>query len=300
MRIGAVFSQADSGTDPGPIREWALAADSAGLDHLMAYDHVLGAPLERTGHDACPPFPEPPYTDESTFHEVLTLFAHLSAITEELRFVTSVLVLPQRPVALVAKQVATVDRLSGGRLDLAVGVGWNHAEYQGLGVDFADRTAILTEQVEVLRRLLSEPLVTFSGRFHHLDRVGINPLPDRAIPIWMGTQASDAALRRVVRLADGWMPLILPGIDGFDLAERVVRLRELCDDAGRDPASLPVWGRHYLDGTDSWREAAEQAVELGLSHLSVGWNRFAGPDVDHRGHLDAIVSVLDDIRTIAG
>src|SRR5690606_28390288 len=113
----------------------------------------------------------------------LTLFAHLSAITTDLEFVTSVLVTPQRPAALVAKQVATVDRLSGGRLNLAVGVGWNHAEYEALGVDYADRTAILAEQLEVVRRLLGEPLVTFTGRFHALDRVGINPLPDRTIPI---------------------------------------------------------------------------------------------------------------------
>jgi probable F420-dependent oxidoreductase len=296
MQIGAVFSQADSGTDPDAIRAWAVTADEAGLDHLMAYDHVLGAPVERTGHGACPPFPEPPYTNESTFHEVLTLFSHLSAVTSQLRFATSVLVSPQRPTALVAKQIATVDRLSGGRLDVAVGVGWNHAEYQALGVTFADRTAILTEQMDVLRRLLTEPLVTFSGQFHTLDRVGINPLPERHIPIWMGTQASDAALRRVVRLADGWMPLLLPGIDAFDLGERVVRLRQLCEEAGRDPASLPVWGRHYLDGSGSWRAAAEQAVELGLSHFSVGWNRFAGPPIDHRGHLDAVLDVLDDLR----
>ena len=300
MHVGAVFSQADSGIDAAAIREWAVAAEAAGLHHLMTYDHVLGAPIERTGADACPPFPEPPYTDASTFHEVLTLFAHLSAITTELEFVTSVLVAPQRPAALLAKQIATVDRLSGGRLNIAVGVGWNLAEYQGLGVDFADRTAILTEQIEVVRRLLREPLVTFRGRFHTLDRVGINPLPDRPIPIWMGTQASDAALRRVVRLADGWMPLLLPGIDAVDLAERVACLRRLCADAGRDPATLPIWGRHYLDGSGSWRAAAEEAAELGLSHFSLGWNRFAGPPRDHRGHLDAIVEVLDDVRAITG
>jgi probable F420-dependent oxidoreductase len=299
VHIGTVFSQADSGVDPVAIREWAAAADDAGLHHLMAYDHVLGAPVERTGAGACPPFPEPPYTDQSTFHEVLTLFAHLSAVATRLEFVTSVIVAPQRQTALLAKQVATVDRLSAGRLNVAVGVGWNHAEYQGMGVDFSDRTAILDEQIDVLRRLLTEPLVTFSGRFHTLDRVGINPLPDRSIPIWMGTQASDAALRRVVRRADGWMPLLLAGIDGFDIGERVRRLRQLCEEEGRDPETLGVWGRHYLDGTDSWRAATEQAVELGFSHLTVGWNRFAGPPIDHRGHLDAVLAVLDDVRSLA-
>ena len=299
MRIGVVFSQADSGVDPVAIREWAVAADAAGLHHLLAYDHVLGAPVERTGADACPPFPEPPYTDQSTFHETLTLFAHLAAVTERLEFATSVLVLPQRQTALAAKQIATVDRLSGGRVNIAVGAGWNHAEYAGMGVEFADRTAILTEQIELLRRLLTEPLVTFSGRFHTLDRVGINPLPDRSIPIWVGSQGTDAALRRVVRTADGWMPLLLPGIDGFDLVDRVTKLRRLYEEVGRDPATLPVWGRHYLDGTDSWKGATEQAVALGFSHFSLGWNRFAGPPIDHRGHLDAVLAVLDDVRTLA-
>ena len=299
MHIGVVFSQADSGTDADTIRDWAVAADEAGMHHLLAYDHVLGAPVERTGADACPPFPEPPYTDRSTFHEVLTLFSHLAAITSDIEFATSVLVAPQRQTALLAKQIATVDRLSGGRLDIALGVGWNHAEYAGLGVDYADRTAILGEQVDVLRRLLTEPLVTYEGRFHSLDRVGINPLPDRTIPLWMGTQASDAALRRVVRLVDGWMPLLLPGIDDDDLAARVPRLRELCEEAERDPATMPVWGRHYLDGTDSWRAATEEAVELGLSHFSVGYHRFVGPEIDHRGHLDAVLAVVDGIRAIA-
>ncbi len=298
MHVGVVFSQADSGVDAEAIREWAIAADRAGFHHLLAYDHVLGAPVERMGADACPPFPTPPYTDASTFHEVFTLFAHLAAITDDLEFATSVLIAPQRPTALIAKQVATLDRLSGGRVNLAVGVGWNHAEYEALGVDFAERTPRLAEQIEVLRLLLGQPLVTYSGRFHTLERVGINPLPDRRIPIWMGTQASDAALRRVAADADGWMPLILPGIDRYDIVDRVHRLRQLCEEAGRDPSTMPIWGRHYLDGSDSWRGAAERAAQLGFSHFSIGFDRFARPATPHRGHLDAVVEVIDDVRTI--
>lgn len=300
MHVGVVFSQSDSGTDADAIRAWARTADEAGCHHLMAYDHVLGAPVERLGEDACPPFPTPPYTDESTFHEVLTLFSHLAAITTRIEFVTSVLVLPQRPTALAAKQIATVDRLSGGRLNVAVGAGWNHAEYEGLGASFDDRTARIEEQIEVLRLLLAQPLVTYRGRFHTLDRVGINPLPDRRIPVWMGTGGSDAALRRVVRCADGWMPLLAPGLDRHTLDDRVRRLRQLCEDHGRDPATLPVWGRWYLDGTDAWKAAAEQAAELGLSHFSVGYNRFVDPGATHEHHLAAVIGVLADIRATVG
>ncbi len=265
---------------------------------MMAYDHVLGAPTERVGIDACAPFPAPPYTDESIFHEVFTLFSHLSALTINLEFVSSVLVLPQRQTALVAKQIATVDRLSGGRLNVSVGLGWNEAEYEGLGTDFSTRSRRIDEQVVVLRRLLSEPLVTFSGEFHTLDRVGINPRPDRLIPIWMGTGGNDRALRRVARSADGWMPLLAAGLDRFELGERVARLLQICEEQGRDPTTMPVWGRLYLDGTDSWKPKADQAASLGFSHLSVGFDRFAQPGVPHRQHLDTVIAVIDEIRSI--
>ena len=132
----------------------------------------------------------------------------------------------------MAKQISTIDLLSGGRLRVAVGVGWNSAEYEGLGVDFADRTAILEEQIDVMRQLWSQPIVDFEGRFHHLDGVGINPLPVHEIPILIGSGASDAVLRRVVRKADGWMPLLIPGLDAIDLATGVARLRELADRSG--------------------------------------------------------------------
>ena len=144
MRVGVVFSQADSGTDPDAIRAWARRAEAAGFDHIMVYDHVLGASVERLG--AGPfggPFPAPPYTSEHTFHEILTLISHLAGVTSTIAFVTSVLILPQRQTALAAKQIATVDLLSDGRLRVAVGTGWNRAEYEGLGADF-DPDAIVS------------------------------------------------------------------------------------------------------------------------------------------------------------
>src|SRR5215813_11111960 len=159
MKIGVVFSQADSGTDAAAIRQWARDAESAGFEHLMAYDHILGASVERLGPGPFGAFPNPPYTADHTFHEILTLFSHLAAVTSTIRFVTSVLVLPQRQTALVAKQIATVDELSEGRLRIAVGAGWNPAEYEGLGVDFCERATLLDEQVDLLRQLWTEPLV---------------------------------------------------------------------------------------------------------------------------------------------
>jgi probable F420-dependent oxidoreductase len=298
VNVGVIFSQADSGTDVSAIRAWARRAEDVGFEHILAYDHVLGASVERLGPGPFGPFAAAPYTAEHTFHEILILFSHLAAVTTDIAFVTSVLVLPQRQTALVAKQIATVDLLSGGRLRVAVGAGWNHAEYAGLGIDFESRRERLEEQVAVLRRLWSEPLVTYSGRFHHLDRVGINPLPSRPIPIYVGSGAADPVLHRVVRVADGWMPLLIPGLDRITLHQAVGRLRQLCDEAGRDPATLPIHGRVYLG--DGWQDRVEEALELGCADLSVGFNRLAHPGRSHAEHLDAVVAVKDDLDSIVG
>ena len=298
MQLGVVFSQADSGTDPSAIRRWAVDAEAAGFTHLLAYDHVLGASADRLAGGDFGSFPAPPYTDEHTFHEILVLFSHLAAVTTSLELVTSVLVLPQRQTALVAKQVATVDLLSGGRLRLAVGVGWNWAEYAGLGVDFAERTARIEEQIDVLRMLWMQPLVTFKGRFHDLDRVGLNPLPTRPIPIFVGSGAAEPVLRRVVRKADGWMPLLLPGLDVDDIATAVARVRRIAEEEGRDPATLPVHGRVYLG--DGWQQAVEQAISFGFAHLSIGFNRMANPGRSHAQQLAAVIEAKPELDRIVG
>jgi probable F420-dependent oxidoreductase len=294
--VGIVFSQADSGTDPAAIRRWAIDAEAAGFQHLMAYDHILGATADRLGPGPFGSFPNAPYTTEHTFHEILTLFSHLAAVTSTMRFVTSVLVLPQRQTAVAAKQIATVDLLSGGRLDVAVGVGWNPAEYEGLGVDYAQRTAILEEQIAVMRRLWTEPVVDFDGQFHQLHGVGLTPLPTRPMPILLGCGGSDAVLRRVVRVADGWMPLLIPGLDPVPFATAARRLRELCEEAGRDPATLSIHGRAYLG--DGWKGAVEQVIEAGCSHLSFGFNRMANPGRSHDQHLEALIAAKPELDAL--
>ena len=298
MRIGAVFSQADSGTDADAIRKWAIDAEAAGFEHLMAYDHILGASAARLGPGPFGSFPNAPYTSEHTFHEIMVLIGHLAAVTTRMQFVTSVLVLPQRQTALAAKQIASIDLLSGGRIRPAVGVGWNAAEYEALGVDFADRTALLEEQIDVMRLLWTQPLVDFEGRFHHLSGVGINPLPTHPLPITIGSGASDAVLRRVVRKADGWMPLLIPGLDPTDIGTAVANLRRFAEEAGRDPASLPVHGRVYIG--PGWQQAVETAVELGFSDCSIGFNRLAQPGLSHAQHLEAVIAAKPEIDAIVG
>src|SRR5438270_5699612 len=169
MRLGVVFPQTEIGSDPSVIRDYAQAAESAGYDHLLVFDHVLGGKLERFDKLGR----RPPYTDESPFHEVFVLFGYLGACTRRLELVTGIVILPQRQTALVAKQAATVDVLSGGRLRLGVGIGWNPVEYEALGADFHTRGARLTEQITVLRRLWTEPVVDFQGKQHRIDRAGL-------------------------------------------------------------------------------------------------------------------------------
>ncbi len=298
MQVGVVFSQADSGTDPDALRRWVRRAEEAGFEHLLAYDHVLGASAERLGPGPFGAFDTPAYTNEHTFHEILTLFAHFAAITETMEFVTSVLVLPQRQTALVAKQIATLDLLSGGRIRPAVGVGWNFAEYQGLGVDFGARTRLLEEQIDVLRLLWTEQLVDFDGEFHHLRGVGINPLPAHPIPIYIGSGAAEPVLRRVARKADGWMPLLIPGLDEITLVDAVRRLREICDEVGRDPATMPIHARVYLG--DGWQAGVEQALDLGVDKLSFGFNRLANPGHTHEQHLEAVLAAKPELDALVG
>jgi probable F420-dependent oxidoreductase len=296
MHLGVVFSQAASGLDADAIRAFAVRAEEAGFHHILAYDHILGASVEKLGPGPFGAFPAAPYTDQNTFWEILTLYSHWAAITERIQFVTSVLVLPQRQTALAAKQIATIDRLSGGRMNVAVGTGWNPAEYEGLAADYPNRTAVLEEQIELMRKLWSEPLVTFDGRFHHLDGVGINPLPDRTIPIYIGTRGHPLVLRRVVRVADGWMPLLVPGLDVEELGPCVVRLREICEREGRDPATLPIWGRTYL--ADGWQKNVEQAVELGFEHFALGVGR--GDERPQAEHLETLIEAKAEADSIIG
>jgi probable F420-dependent oxidoreductase len=275
VQLGAIFPQTDIEGDAEALRGFAREAERMGYDHLLAYDHVLGADPERPGGW------RGPYTHETPFHEPLLLFAHLAACTERLELVTGVLVLPQRQAVLVAQQAATLAQLAGGRLRLGVGVGWNAVEYEALGVDFAHRGRIIEEQIALMRALWEQDEVAFEGRYHHV-RGPMRPHPSSgAIPIWMGGTAPPV-LERVGRLADGWFP---QHRDPAALAPDLERVREAAAAAGRDAEAigvevqLPLVPRGSAATTVDYERAAEQArrwQEAGVSHLAVntmgaGW-----------------------------
>ena len=229
MKIGVVFPQTEIGSDPAAAAAYATTAESLGYSHLLAYDHVLGA------NTASRPDWQGPYTMNSMFQEPLVLFSYLAGLTKSIELVTGVIILPQRQTALVAKQAACVDVLSGGRLRLGVGTGWNEVEYEALGENFKNRGRRSEEQIDLLRRLWKDEAISFDGEWHKVTDAGLNPLPaKRHIPIWLGGLAP-AVIDRVGRIADGWFPFV-----NKNLASQIKQVHEVAKTAGRDPADIGI------------------------------------------------------------
>lgn len=280
MKIGVTFPQSEIGSDPAVIRDYAQAAEELGYNHILVFDHVLGGHPDRFEQLGF----KPPYTYQTPFHEPMVLFGMLSAVTTSLELVTGILILPQRQTALVAKQAAAVDVLSGGRMRLGVGIGWNPVEYEALGENFRNRGRRVEEQIALLRDLWTKDVVNFEGKYHHLRQAGINPLPiQRPIPIWMGG-GTDAVLRRIARLADGWFPQFRPGPDASAAIER---LRQYITDAGRKVEDVGIEGRISLFNTpeDQWAAALDAWRELGATHVSVNT---MSVQLSPQAHIDAI------------
>jgi len=277
MQIGVTFPQTEIGADPVVIRDYAQTAEGLGYSHLVAFDHVLGAdPAQRPGWRG--------YTQRDMFHEPFVLFGYLAALTR-LELVPAVIILPQRQTALVAKQAAEVDILTGGKLRLGVGVGWNPVEYEALGMDFHTRGRVVEEQIEVMRLLWSQEIVSYKGRYHTITEAGLNPLPTRrSIPVWLGG-SSDILLRRVARLGDGWFP---QGYPDEQMGETLERLRDYTREAGRDPASLGIEARLTIrdTGLDEWVRQTEAWQKLGATHISI--NTMGAGFTSPGEHIEAI------------
>ncbi|MFF4801848.1 LLM class F420-dependent oxidoreductase [Streptomyces sp. NPDC001351] len=289
MRIGAVFPQTEIGADPGAVRAWAEAVEELGFAHAVAFDHVLGAgTARRPGWYG--------YTSEDPFHEVFVLFGYLAGVTRTLELATGVLVLPQRQTALVAKQAAEVDVLSGGRLRLGVGIGWNRVEYDALGATFTDRGARSAEQVEVLRALWARPTVTYEGRWHRIEDAGILPRPVRGrIPVWFGGNA-EPVLRRAGELGDGWLPQRPPDGTARSMVERV---RSYAVAAGRDPAGIGFEARLKLAEVPEakWAGFVAGWRDLGATHLCLSTMGMGLATVD--AHIRMLQSALGELGSIA-
>ena len=258
MQLNAMFPTRDIGSDPAKIRDWAQAAEDLGFAYIEVPDHVFGA----TARDGW----TPRYNEKDPFHETFVTLGFLAAVTKKIRLSSGILIAPQRQTGLIAKQAAEVDLLSGGRLRLGIGVGWNHVEYEALGTDWHTRGARQAEQAEVLRLLWTGESVDFNGRFHKLRGVNIVPPPvQRPIPIWFGG-SSDAVVKRAARLGDGWMPIMAPDEEA---KQKLALLREEMRNNGRDESRFGIEGWLRMDEADpqKWRAGVDGWRQLGADFV---------------------------------
>lgn len=249
MRIGISLPVRELGDDMAAVRDFARAAEELGFAHLRVPDQII-----RTG--------------SGPLHEPLTVMTYVAAVTEKIELVPSVIILPARPTVLVAKQAATLDNLSGGRLRLGIGIGRYPEEYAALGADFHTRGARCDEQMVLLRRLWTEETVDFEGTWDRVSGAGINPLPvQRPIPLWIGAAGVPVARvrRRIGRLADGWFNLASPE-EFTGVRDDIFREAEA---AGRDPGSLGIEAGVAVVGPreHEWKSRVAGWRDIGLTHL---------------------------------
>jgi probable F420-dependent oxidoreductase len=300
LQFGVTLPLIDVGGEPQTVRRFALAAEALGYRHLAAPDHVLG--VNAAGR---PDWDPSRNTSADLFHDPFVLFAFLAGCTGRIGFSTQVMILPQRQTALVAKQAASLDVLSGGRFRFGVGIGWNPVEYEALNEDFRNRGRRSEEQVALLRALWAEPHVKFEGRWHRVDDAGINPLPAaRRIPLWFGGH-DDAVLRRIARWGDGWIMNAHPL--GGQAEAAFATLRRYVEEAGRDPAEvgLEVWVSTAEGGPDDWRRAAEAWAAAGVTHVTLNtvFGRGAHkriPEKTLAAHLAAMEAYWNRVGDLAG
>ncbi|MCZ6501660.1 MAG: LLM class F420-dependent oxidoreductase [Gammaproteobacteria bacterium] len=285
MKLGVVFPQTEIGDDPDRVAVFATTAESLGYDHIIAYDHVLGAGTENR------PDWQGPYTDKSMFHEVFVLYGFLAGLTETLELVTAVVILPQRQTALVAKQAASLDVISKGRFRLGIGTGWNPVEYEALNQDFTNRGRRSEEQIDVLRKLFAQDVISYDGKWHKITEAGLNPLPvNKHIPIWLGGMAPQV-MNRVARLADGWFPFF-----NKELEDQLASVRKMAKENDRDPADIGIEVMVGLgEASAKQLDQLKKLQDMGVTHSAVVTMN-VGLSADE--HVDAIKRFWDVAHSI--
>ena len=288
IQIGVTFPQTELGMDPAIIRDYVQAVEALQYDYLLAYEHVLGANSENSL------LARVPYTHKSMFHEPFTLFGYLAGLTQRIILVTGVIILPQRQTVLVAKQAAEIDVLSNGRLVLGIGLGWNPIESVAMNEDFHTRGKRIEEQVDVMRKLWTNQLVTFRGEWHQIEDAGINPLPiQRPIPVWMGG-GHDKVLQRIGRIGDGWISNQRPDVQGLEQAKK---LRAYTRAAGRNEEDVGISGSISAGLPEEQLIAQFLAWKsLGATHVSL--NTMGIGLEDAAGHIRAVERFRETVTNL--
>ena len=304
MQLSVEFPSVAYREGPDAITRLAKAIEDIGYDQLDIFDHVVMgfATADR---------PAPMYPPQMPILEALTTLAFAAAVTTRIGLGTEVLVLPQRQPVLVAKQMATLDILSGGRTRLGVGVGWQASEYDALEEDFADRGRRMDEAIDLLRTYWEDDHVDFDGEYYTSTAMAMEPKPPQSgrLPIWIGGN-SPRALRRVGELGDGWMATAF--IDMDQAREAVAEIHRHAEAASRDPASIGLQqmldvpprdedGKAFYSDPDNVVRRAEMVKEMGFE-----WGSLNATAIFQSGarSVDAIIEKLgvlhDRLRAAVG
>jgi probable F420-dependent oxidoreductase len=296
MKLSVEFPSVSYREGPEAVRRFARTVEQIGYDHIDVFDHVvMGHPM-----DGRPPGP---YNAAMPILEALMLLSHVAAVTTRVTLGTEVLVLPQRQPALVAKQVSTLDTLSGGRVRLGVGVGWQESEYEALGEAFRTRGARMDEAIALLRTYWGEAQVTSDGKHYPTTLMAMEPKPPqgRRLPIWIGG-SSETALRRVGRLGDGWLASRVTDAD--DARRTIDVIHRHAAAAGRDPVAIGLQsmvapprdaeGRRFYAEPD--RVVARVAA---LKAMGFGWAALNATAIFQAGArtVDAMLDQLGALHT---
>jgi probable F420-dependent oxidoreductase len=291
MRVGVIFPQTEFGSDPAAMHSYAQTAQALGFNHILIFDHVLGADSSNR------PDWGNRYTHEHPFHEPFVTFGFFAAAAPGLELVTGVIILPQRQTALVAKQAAEVDILTGGNFRLGVGVGWNNVEYEALNEDFRNRGRRCDEQIALLRALWTNPLVNFKSNYHRVIDAGLNPMPiQQPIPVWIGGD-TEVAAARAARLGDGWIP---HGRPDDEFRRRVDQMRQFAAEAGRPADAIGVEARLNLSDVPerNWLDEVRRWQEIGVTHLALATTGAGLASAD--AHIDTMRRFAETIALANG
>ncbi len=277
MKIGIVLPHHEIGADPAAIKTFATGAEALGADHILIYDHVLGADRDRPGGF------EGPYDKHVGFHEPMTTLSFIAALTTSIELVTAILILPQRQTALVAKQAAELAILSENRFRMGIGTGWNEIEYEALNENFSNRGKRQEEQIAVMRELWAHDSISFDGKYHQVTMAGIKPRPEKPVPIWFGGGAP-ALLDRCARLGDGWLPLMGPNDKAKAAIETMQTKREA---AGLSWDNFGIQAQAQAGGgtPERWAKHYQNWAALGATHIAIATHNAGFTSVDE--HLKA-------------
>ncbi len=285
LDYGAVLPHNEIGTDVGAIKAYLQGVEELGFTHLLAYDHVLGA--DRSRHAGF----NGPYDKDVSFHEPLTFFAFAAGVTTSLDLVSTVLILPQRQAALVAKQAAEVAILSDNRLRLGVGTGWNTVEYEALGVPFERRGARRGRADRTDAPAVDRGRRRLRRRVPHVTAASISPRPTRPVPVWFGGSAP-AVLKRCARLGDGWMPLGGANDKSRESLD-LIRSERTASGLSMDGFGVQAQAQYAGGSPERWQSHASKWAEIGATHMAIATHNAGPTDVD--GHLARAKEYLDAV-----